>query len=496
MSSYEREDYLLTISDIKNNGRGLKLIDAMKAIQEAFDYKMKTTQLDSGMQIKQQKEIDEGKLTYAEANKKRKSKVKKFNKIKCAFNTALSNAIKNLEAIQNVDDLVSTLDQIISLSEKVEQNIEANKMINEAKKVTKELQSYRSKLSKEAVRCIKRTEEMYRKVNGFNSYFEDFDKLSNSEAYFSQTVLKEMKNISKIDNQAKKDSLKDDIKKIEEKIEETYKDLEQIAEKELNELFNKISQVEEKTIGMEDKKLKTEVKAETKAIRRVMKPKTMSISKENLEKMKKSEQLSEDVELIQDRMSTIGGIGNFGLKSSIVRKKVISIKNMMNKVLISENNKHSILNQEQLEIDRKTSFSDEAAFAYETIVEQSKNQQEASRNASIENNQLESKKIDMAYERGKLTESHGKDVESGYEVIGGDVRTNKIKIDNSKEINAITENINELEKKQKQNKQEAEELKQEKISIPEKYKNMKKKLQEMSNMKKAVSSHSMGGIKL
>lgn len=78
-------------------------------------------------------------------------------------------------------------------------------------------------------------------------------------------------------------------------------------------------------------------------------------------------------------------------------------------------------------------------------------------------------------------------VEKEY-VAGGDVRVKHTEIDKSSDFNKLMQQQKEVSEKIDENKKEIEDRKNIRISLPEQYKNLKKKIKENSELKKAIDT--------
>lgn len=493
MSSHDREDYVISARDITNTNANHSLYEALEEINSIYSGKMTINGFESKIQEQIDKEIADGKMKYDEAKKKKNSKTKRFKKVKTAFKIALKDAIECAKNIERIDDICSVLDDIISLRNNKNNTKESEQLISEAKALKTQLKSYRKKLEKQAVKSIDKARKMDVKVRSYRNSVPSYEQLSSSEENFISEILREAKTVEKV---TKVEKLEEKLEEKNESIEKSYEGRKEYNEKDVKDLEEKMRQVEERLFEVEDKEIKKEIRKETASIRRVIKPKTMSMSKENLEKMKKSEQLQEDIQMIQNVFSTVVPFSPKGIIGNAVRKKFDRIKQRMQEIWKIEEEKQRDLDQEQMDIDKKVRFATEATNAYDTVIDQSLEKQNIQRDTAIKNDKIMGEIADLDVELGEYQEHQGETYEQSVEVIGGEPRTVTGQRDYSEQMKETREEIDAKKEEIKENKQEKERIEKKKVEIPERYKDMKKKLQASSNLVQAVTAQTLGGMRL
>ena len=234
--------------------------------------------------------------------------------------------------------------------------------------------------------------------------------------------------------------------------------------------------------GLKDKELKSDVTTEMISIRRAVKPRNMSISKENLEKMRKSEKLVADVERLKSAFDTTYFHTKGSKRGKRINEKIEKLKAFTSEVIKSQGKTQSNLSNEQSKIDDKVGFAKDALETYHRAVNQSREIQDAEARAEKVN-----ESIDSEIEKLKDKKEYLYETKKSY-------NEKEIK----EEIRDINDKIDDRKTAQVKNTEEAKIKSRKKVSLPEKYRNMKEKLKNQSNLRKAImsSSYDMGGMQL
>ena len=129
-----------------------------------------------------------------------------------------------------------------------------------------------------------------------------------------------------------------------------------------------------------------------------------------------------------------------------------------------------------------------ATHTYKDVIDQSKSSDRLQSSTEIKNSDIEKQRQELLSERQKLAAQQGLKV-TGQVVEGGEVRNTYSNIDNSERIGGLTSQIHSKEDEMSRNQVKMEEERKASlnrtISIPERFKDMKRKLEEKSKLKEA-----------
>lgn len=418
-------------------------------------------------------EIDD-KSAKKEQEAYEKHRLKKGLKRVTLFKHSLYSCVDLLVEIEKIDKAMNQLSNISISKEMIKEDKNVAELNKRVRKIGTALYSYRKKCSKQVLEDIKNMNKTWTSVP---------QEIHHEESIFLFQAVKKASTITYIPEQYDRDDYKTrQLKEKKKEIDKKYDTKEDISERDINEIFEELGKISSSMIGLEDKELKDDIKTEMTSIRRAVKPKNMSISKENLEKMRKSEKLVVDVERLKSAFDTTYFHTKGSKQSRRINKKIKKLKEFTSKVVISQNKTKSKLSNEQWKIDDKVGFANDALKTYHRAVDQSREIQDAEARARRINESIDDD-IDKLRDR--------KDYLNKYKSSYNEKETKE-------EIRDINDKIDDKKTAQVKNTEEAKIKSRKKVSLPEKYSNMKEKLKNQSNLRKAImsSSYDMGGMQL
>lgn len=487
--SKEREQYKIKAHDGINNNAHLGINDALNEIRNKLETKVDWIGYDE----------------YLRENNKRMSpaerakKVKEFKKLRSAYSNHLAITHKLLDEIASIDTVRKVLSSIIDLKKNLKiDSKEFLDLINEADKLDSALLSIRRKLSNQAIKSFENLRKATDSLLNYNGRMPVRCRLDQDDVNFIKAVLEDASNISgipKIPNELltevplEPDSI---IKKpLNEAIEDTiktkeknYESEQESSKKKIEELESIFTLIEIELGGLKDKEIKKGVETEKKAIRRVVKPNTLSITSQNLEKLKKSEELSASVTLVQAVLKNLS-IPLLMKNGSRLNRKLDKLKEKISRTIETEKTRQEVLGNKQTALNDAVEFSTDAADSYLTTVVDKKRQENIDSTTSIKNYEPGQAKVDLGMELHGLESRHGQEYVAYTEVKGGDVYDRKQKYDFSKEMSEIEKRIDSKQQIIDRNNENRDKIKEKKITINEEYRDMKKKLEERSKLKMA-----------
>ena len=413
--------------------------------------------------------------------------LKKISKARSAFFNNISNVKKIIEEIKELDKVKEVLETITSLNLQggTKESID---LVNQAKSLKLEIKSNIENLEKQASKCLQDLYKSYQSLRSYEHRMTSYEKLSTSESNFLYFALSAAKTISKIpikpDPTSNLKNVKNEIAENKQKIENRYESEQERTKEEIKKLDEVLLLIEMQLGGLKDKEIKKDVETEKKAIKRVVKPNTLSITSENLEKLKKTEELSTSVVLIQSVIKDLS-ISLLTKNGSRLNKKLDKIKQKIGLVIESEKTRQEVLKKKQEVLDDSVEFSTDAAKSYLTTIVDKKRQENIDSTTSIKNYEPGQAKVDLGMELHGLESRHGQEYVAYTEVKGGDVYDRKQKYDFSKEMSEIEKRIDSKQQIIDRNNENRDKIKEKKITINEEYRDMKKKLEERSKLKMA-----------
>lgn len=452
----------------------LTLLDAMRKIEHSgISHEFSKVGLISSRRSDYKSRGKDSEWIEKEIEEYEKHHLKKDLKRATVFKHSLSSCVELLDEIKEIDKVRNQLSNISISKDMIKEDKNVAQLKKQMKKIRVSLYSYRKKLSKQVLDDIKNMN----KTRFVAKYDSEYD--------FIFAVMKEAENLTYIPDQHDKNIEKYKKEELEEKkkeIDKKYNWKEKNAEENINKIFEELHKISSSMIGLEDKKLKDDIETEMSSIRRAVKPKNMSISKENLEKMRKSEKLVVDVERLKSAFDTTYFHTKGSKRGKRINEKIEKLKAFTFEVIKSQGKTQSNLSNEQSKIDDKVGFAKDALETYHRAVDQSREIQDAEARAERINERIDDE-IDKLRDRKGILDKY----KSSYD-----------EKERKEEIRDINDKIDDKKTAQVKNTEEAKIKSRKKVSLPEKYRNMKEKLKNQSNLRKAImsSSYDMGGMQL
>ncbi len=501
INKYDIEKYALRwgMGEFFSNFSGKKynLLDAVTTLIGSFNGKLTSYGYENKFNEDLKKNRVYGKEAQQQLENFRKTKLKKFCKMRSSFIKSLNEVENSLKQISELDEISYICTSYSDLDKLNNKNKNLSKLINEMQKLKKEISSLRKKIEKHTLKKLSDANKS-KFVSTYGNQMPTIYKLSHDQNKFRVEFFKRVSytKVPEIHNKIRIKDLRKELYNSNKKIDKDYDTRREYSEKNLKELFNDINKVAYNLNKIEDKKVKKDINEEITTIRRVVKPKIMSISKKYIEKMRTSDKLISDLQMFKEDSKYIF----FYHKSSTgksIHKTLENVKKLIERSLTEEEKSKLDVSIDKMENDRIVSESKKALINYKSTIDKVIHQQNISSDMNIRNNQIQSEISNLSSERYKYAQSQGEVYSAGYEVIGGDVREHFKKRDHSKEISEIDEKIQQKRQQIKSNKETEEKVKNEKIEVDERYKNMKDKLNSQSNLKKGIFVNTYnGGMKL
>ena len=420
---------------------------------------------------------------YEKLKKEGKNREKKYKKILSAANRSINNFSKIVtDKIPYYAEQRKMVSDIINL--KID-NKEINKIL---KQINNELSKKIKKEEKEALREAKKSQKVVAKAVGCATY-ADYKEEAKAYYRFARDLYNKVSTflyiprprIESLNDKEKNIEISDGyVKDVKEKIEARGEfEVNNIQEdsRKIREALNEISL---SLSSVDDKNLENDIEKETPTISRIVSPKLVSVSKANYEKITKSKLSVVDIEMVQ----TIVNENNLGLWNDRKRIEKLeqALKEQINIELKKQRKFESVTNKAERIINFAKENTDGISRTVDDYIQNKKDI--SSRERKVD--ELEEKQMEITSEEEKLYASP-QYVEKEY-VAGGDVRVKHTEIDKSSDFSKLMQQQKEVSEKIDENKKEIEDRKNIRISLPEQYKNLKKKIKENSELKKAIDT--------
>ena len=466
----------------------LGLKDALEYLKDSEKSRMESIRFTWSTYVDYQKKNNSVKDSQTLKNEGKK-KEKKYKKVVSAANRSIDNFINlvygNYGEIPKLERERALMNDIVGL------NIE-NKEINKiAKQIRNELSKQIKIKEKEAIRETKKGRKAIAATINYTKYLSNSsrEKAAKNYYYFARAIYDKVStfshiprpNIESLKDKGKNIKISDGyVKDVKEKIESRGEFNSDNIQKKSEKIIEKLNEISLSLTSIDDKNLKNDIKKETPTISRIVSPKLVSVSKENYEKITKSKLAVVDIEMIQ----TIVDKSTFG--ASINRKRIEKLKQELKEQINIELKKQRKLESVTNKAERIINFAKENTNGISrTVDDYIQNKKDiSSRERKID--ELEEKQMKITSEEEKLYASP-QYLEEEY-VAGGDVRVKHIEIDKSSDFSKLMHQQEEVSEKIDENKKEIEDRKNIRISLPEQYKNLKKKIKENSELKKAIDT--------
>ena len=474
---YNRSNYYLKVTDkVAYKGEHNGLNAALSAIQDIYSRKYNVS--DYGSVIGEKLREDSG-IKNKNIPRIIKRKTKRFKKIRSSFDKNLGGAIICTEKIQKIDSTILMLRAISKL--KYTDNKETEKVVNIASGLISKLSSYRVKLEKKTMKYLEEVDKRRRQLEGFE--VGKVGKLNRDEWSFVLSVLQSAKDVL---NVSKGNDLSEKIEKKNEEISENYDRKIEETKEEVSKIFEQISTIEMQLTDIKDSDLKESVENEITTIRRVVKPSIVTVSEENLKKLKESKTLEEDSKLFIEEVEQSPYIGMSNKRERMILRKLEELENRLRHLLEVSIDKGNELSLEQNEIQKDLNTSEKALDNYQTTITEQENKERIPEITSRNNAKIEEQITKLDSELSKLISLHGQTYELGHEVRYGEPRAIQGKYDYSDKIKELRDEINELRKKQEENEMYKDNVQRKNVQISDEYLNLKEKLQSQSSLRKSI----------
>ena len=484
IEKYNLYSYSKIIEDEKTK---LGLKDALEYLKDSEKSRMESVRFTWSTYVDYQKKNNSVKDSQTLKNEGKK-KEKKYKKVVSAANRSIDNFINlvygNYGEIPKLERGRTLMNDIVGL------NIE-NKEINKiAKQIRNELSKQIKIKEKEAIKEAKTGRKAIAATINYTKYLSNSsEKAAENYYYFARAIYDKVStfshiprpNIESLKDKEKNIKISDGyVKDVKEKIESRGEFNSDNIQKKSEKIIEKLNEISISLTSIDDKNLKNDIKKETPTISRIVSPKLVSVSKENYEKITKSKLAVVDIEMIQ----TIVDKSTFGasINRKIIEKLKQELKEQINIELKKQSELESVTNKAERIINFAKENTDGISRTVDDYIQNKKDISSSKRKVD----ELEEKQIEITSEKEKLYASP-QYVEKEY-VAGGDVRVKHTEIDKSSDFNKLMHQQKEVSEKIDENKKEIEDRKNIRISLPEQYKNLKKKIKENSELKKAIDT--------
>ena len=396
-----------------------------------------------------------------------------------SFKVSLQTLENILENIKTSQELLGKMEGMSSLDSVAKQeNKNARKVSEQISDVRRDLRTNIDRLREQYFKQLEICYKQYQEFGKMITDKVDREKFLHGER--TQNFRRMMWKKPEVELFSESDWLvgsrkaqKEDGHKDQEKhTNDVYSFREEYSDK-LQEALNLLST----TLSTTPDTLATKVRREVAQIKKALPPKTITITKESLDKLRHSDQLLLDLEQINEVLqTTYSFLGKDG-KLQKVNKKLDKLKHLLGKALDEERERKETIKREYDDVQRKVDYATEAVKTYDKIL--------------YGNDSLEQEQIRIGNKTHHLhaeNESLKKENVASYEEIAR-LRSKDDKLkewDHGLKIDKLYENIREADQLISNNEQYMADkmAKQKVIQLPPEYTNMKNKLKNMSSLYK------------
>ena len=234
--------------------------------------------------------------------------------------------------------------------------------------------------------------------------------------------------------------------------------------------------------------LSKEIRSEVAQIRKVLPPKTMSITKENLEKLRHSSHLLLDLDQISDILKTTYSFDGKDGRLQKINKRLENLKTLLSQAIKEEKENRADIRQEQDNLQSKVDYATEAVKTYGDILDGNQRLEQEQIRISNETHGLNAENERLKADEKKASEEMH---EIQKKPVDRQDWKDQLKVD---QLHERAKNDREMIK---DNETYMADKMYEKpvVTLPPEYTNMKKKLQSMSSLyqKQMTQQLSNGG---
>ena len=406
---------------------------------------------------------------------------KRFGKAKSSYNHSRKEVWETIQRMKRLDESVDMLAKITKeLEEQAKTSAEVKEVLKEADRLKQEVRKERIKSNAKLKKCVK---SLGKSSKGLKRFASSFNTKSEGSLFVDAFVEQISTMPSKINVGIKRDNIDEGFRRNNQEVESKSNDSTKVMEESSKRMDDLLYSITDKLSKVTSKDLKSDIRKETKAIR-ITKPKLIKISKQNLERLRKSEIIITDLEMISKELEEKNIIEFSEKISKLCASLQEKLKSTVEKMQDAKDETTVI----QSNVDNAMREARSAAMAYNEAISENTQYDREAKTTFEKNRELEQKRQELLSQRQQLAASQGLKV-TGQVVQGGEVRNTYEEIDNRESISSRTSEINRIQDEMGRNSAKLDESRKSSLnrttSIPERYKNMKKKLEEMSKLKQA-----------
>ena len=424
---------------------------------------------------------------YLQEKNRTETQKKKFKKNRSAFDVSFLHTRNSLGSLVSLDSKISYLNEIINspLKSFSESNEDVEAIVKQARKIKDQLSKEKRKEEKAIKKNIKELSKAITGLMGYKVSFLNDPKYDiKSEKFVKEFTIKTKNVPSIMDLNSNINTLSNKMEEENKKKEKVFNAKSNSNEMEFKSLNDMLTEIDKGlSSAVLEKRTKSEIKEEVKNIRRT-KPKLISISRANLEKLKQSEMLEIDLEKLSESFAD----KNISSTTAKIQKGLESLKQ---KIEIARKNieiKKKETSDVQGNIDSAIKEASLATESYKKVIDKSKISDTLASSTERVNSEIEKQRQELLGERDRLVSQQGLHV-TGQVIQGGEVRNTYSNIDNFEKIGGLSSQIYRKEDEMSRNQVKMEEERKASlnrtISIPDRFKDMKRKLEEKSKLKEA-----------
>ena len=290
-----------------------------------------------------------------------------------SFKVTLQSISDIFDNIKKVQELQGKMKKLPTMdTEAKQENRSARKAADQISSIKSELSDIYSKLQDEFSKQMKIAGKQCREVGRlitdkkdkeqFKSSCRDFELMAYEAEY-------EKHRIPFVEKQTTEERIQDPIRREHKEKEEKINRLSELKLENNDKLELALSELTTVLALTPTDSLSNEVKSEVAQIRKVLPPKTMSITKENLEKLRHSSHLLLDLEQISDILKTTYGFNGKDGRLQKINKRLENLKTLLAQAIKEEQANRAGVKQEQDNLQRKVDYATDAVKTYGDILD-------------------------------------------------------------------------------------------------------------------------------
>ena len=274
-----------------------------------------------------------------------KASIKRFKKVKSSINSALFNILKNIDLIEPLDKTIKILegfDNIENQSERI------NNLKDSALVLRNTLIMYRFLIEKRIMQEVYQLRYLNDNILDFNDFLSLSDKIPKEQLVYIQNFLNYF---DEVPNTAKGYDIEYRLFSKNSEINREFNKKITINEKDLEELFERFTNLESSLLEVQNENFKRKANEDTLFIRRNAGPQIIAISSSNLKALKESEMLTSDMLMLKSEIDSVRLPENKSTALKFLNGRIEKLKEKMEEILYSELVKNDNLGIEQFNIE-------------------------------------------------------------------------------------------------------------------------------------------------